>query len=65
MSAPPQPGPLLGGVTVTLLSSAVTTVDEFGNDVRNVTSSQVGGCAFIPGGTAENKIGRASCRERV
>jgi hypothetical protein len=54
VSAPPQPGPLLGGVTVTLLSSAVTTVDEFGNDVRNVTSSQVGGCAFIPGGTAEN-----------
>jgi hypothetical protein len=46
--------PLLGGVTVTLLSSSVTTRDEFGNDVRNVTSSEVGGCAFAPGGTTEN-----------
>jgi hypothetical protein len=54
VTAPPQGGPLLGGVTVTLLSSGVTTRDEYGNDVRNVTSSEVGGCAFIPGGTAEN-----------
>ena len=54
MSAPPQPGPLLGGVTVMLRSSSVTGVDAFGNDVRAVTSTEVGGCAFVPGGTAEN-----------
>ena len=54
MTAPPQSGPLLGGVTVMLRSSSVTGVDAFGNDVRAVTSTEVGGCAFVPGGTAEN-----------
>lgn len=47
-------GPLLGGVTVTLLSSSVTTRDEYGNDVRNATSSEVSGCAFVPTSTAED-----------
>ena len=54
MTAPPQGGPLLGGVTVTLLSSAVSGRDEYGADVRQLTSAEVGGCAFVPGSTAEN-----------
>ena len=52
--AAPVTGPLLGGVTVTLLSSTVTTRDEFGNDVRNVTSTEIRGCALAPGGTSED-----------
>ena len=49
-----QQGPLRGGVTVTLRSSTVTGQDQYGVDVRQVTSSEVSGCAWIPGGTAEN-----------
>lgn len=54
MTAPPQSGPLLGGVTVTLRSSYVSGQDVYGNDVRQVTVTEVGGSAFVPGGTAEN-----------
>jgi hypothetical protein len=54
VTAAPPVGPLIGGVTVTLLSSSVTTQDEFGNDVRNVTSADIPGCAFVPGSTTEN-----------
>lgn len=42
-------GPLLGGVTVTLLSSSVSGRDEYGADVRQLTSSEISGCAFVPG----------------
>ena len=54
MTAPPQGGPLLGGVTVTLIHSEVTGRDTYGNDIRTTTETQVGGAAFIPGATAEN-----------
>ena len=47
-------GPLIGGVTVTLRSSYVSGRDEYGNDVRQLTDSEVGGCAFAPGATTED-----------
>ena len=47
-------GPLNGGVTVTLRSSYVSGRNEYGADVRQLTDSQVGGCAFAPGGSAED-----------
>ena len=55
-------GPLNGGVTVTLRSSYVSGQDQYGNDVRQTTVSEVGGCAFVPGsgaaiGTTENLQG--------
>jgi hypothetical protein len=50
----PLPG---GGVTVTLARSAVTGRDQYGNDVRETTETQVGGCAFAPGSTSENTQG--------
>lgn len=49
MTAPPHGGPILGGVTVTLRSSYVSGQDVYGNDVRQRTSTEVGGCAFVPG----------------
>jgi len=51
--APPT-GPLIGGVTVTLLSSYVSGRDEYGVDVRNETRTQVPGCAMAPGTTTED-----------
>ena len=54
MSGPLHGGPLLGGTVVTLIRSAVTGRDQYGNDVRTTTSTEVGGAAFVPGGSAEN-----------
>lgn len=51
---PLQAGPLLGGVVVTLISSAVTGRDAYGNDIRTTTTREVSGCAFVPGSTAED-----------
>lgn len=47
-------GPLQGGVVVTLIHSEVTGRDGWGNDQRTTTTTEVSGCAFIPGGTSEN-----------
>ena len=55
---PYRAGPLLGGVTVTLVHSAVTGRDSnYGNDVRTTTVQEIDGAAFIPGGTSENTEG--------
>ena len=55
MTVPLSPGgPMLSGVTVTLLHSGITGRDAYGNDERTTTETEVGGCAFVPGGTAEN-----------
>jgi hypothetical protein len=54
VTAPPQGGPLLGGVTVTLIRSQVTGRDQYGNDIRTTTQTEVGGAAFVPGSTSEN-----------
>lgn len=62
MAAPPRGGPLNGGVTVTLRSSYVSGRDEYGNDVKQTTVTEVSGCAFAPGsgsaiGTTEDTQG--------
>jgi hypothetical protein len=55
VSAPLAAGPLSGGgTTVTLLRSVVTGRDQYGNDVRTTTQTQVGGAAFVPASTSEN-----------
>lgn len=57
MTAPPQGGPLPGGVTVTLIRSQVTGRDQYGNDIRGTTGTEVGGAAFVPGSTSEDTDG--------
>jgi hypothetical protein len=53
---PPAPpvGPILGGFTVTLISSQVTGRDGYGNDVRTAVRRDIPGCAVAPGSTSEN-----------
>jgi hypothetical protein len=41
------------GITVTLLTAAVTGQDAYLNDVYSFTSSDVGPCAWVPGATSE------------
>jgi hypothetical protein len=57
VTAPPQGGPLPGGVTVTLIRSVVTGRDQYGNDIRGTTETEVGGAAFVPGSTSEDTDG--------
>jgi hypothetical protein len=44
---------LAAGITVTLLTRAVTGRDADGNDVYGSTALAVAGCAFDPGGSVE------------
>ena len=57
-------GPLNGGVTVTLRSSYVSGQDEYGNDVRQTTFSEVGGCALFPA-RARRSVPRRTFRART
>jgi hypothetical protein len=41
------------GITVTLMSAAVTGQDDYGRDIYELTSQQISGAAFVPGATSE------------